>query len=192
LELLIGIAKNLLLIVVIATIMEILLPDSSMRPFVRFTIGLFVILAILNPVLKTIYSSRDLDSGAWDLPWKYQDTQDYEQAGLKINQEIQQAGSEVMKQKIERQITSLAVLVPGVGDLETEVSLDPERGQLSEVVMVVVPASATSSGDGSIETFSYREPGNPELETIREKLASMMRNLYGLEGKQVVIKFKGG
>jgi len=190
-EVLISIVRNLLVIVVIASFMEILLPDNSMRPFVRFTIGLFVILAILNPILSTFYSERALQAGAWDLPWEYNGTANYEETGIEVNRDIQKAGSEVIKGKIEQQINSLAILVPGVGDLETRVVMDPEAGELSEVTLVIVPAS-TGSEDGTIEAFSSQDQQNQGQEVIAEKITSMMKNLYGLEKHQVVIKFKGG
>ena len=70
-EVLVTIVKNLLVIVVIASFLEILLPDSSVRPFVRFAIGLFVILAILNPILAVFFREA-MQAGAWDLPWEYE------------------------------------------------------------------------------------------------------------------------
>lgn len=188
---LISIVKNLVVIVVIASFLEILLPNNSMRPFVRFTIGLFVILAILNPILSIFYSGRALETQAWDLPWEYNETGGYEETGIEMNRDIQKAGSEVMKEKIKQQINSLAILVPGVGDLETQVVMDKEAGELSEVMLVIVPTS-TGSDDGTIEAFSSQEQRNQEQEVINKKLTSMMKNLYGLEEHQVVIKFKGG
>ena len=190
-EILISIVKNLLLIVVVASFLEILLPDNSMRPFVRFTIGLFVILAILNPILSTFYSERDLVAGAWELPWEYNGISDYQETGLEVNRDIRKAGSEVIKEKIEKQINSLASLVPGVGDLNTQVALDPESGELSEVMLVIETTSAGSK-DGTVEAFSSRDQAHQDQKVIKEKLTSMMRNLYGLEDQQVVIKFEGG
>ena len=190
-EVLISIVKNLVVIVVIASFLEILLPNNSMRPFVRFTIGLFVILAILNPILSIFYSGRTLETQAWDLPWEYNETGAYEETGIEVNRDIQKAGSEVIKEKMEQQINSLAILVPGIGDLETQVVMDKEAGELSEVKLVIVPTS-TGSDDGTIEAFSSQEQRNQDQEIITKKLTSMMKNLYGLEEHQVVIKFKGG
>lgn len=189
---LISVVKNLVVIVVIASFLEILLPNNSMRPFVRFTIGLFVILAILNPILSIFYSGRALETQAWDLPWEYNETGGYEETGTEVNRDLQKAGSEVIKEKITQQINSLAILVPGVGDLETQVVMDKEAGELSEVTLVIVPTSAGSDDDGTIEAFSSQEQRNQEQEVINKKLISMMKNLYGLEEHQVVIKFKGG
>ncbi len=187
-----SIVKNLLLIVVIASFLEILLPDNSMRPFVRFTIGLFVIMAIINPILATFYSDRDLKVQAWDLPWEYNETDQFQETGIRVNREIQQAGKEIIKEKIEKQMNSLAILVPGVQDLETKVTLDPDKGEVLKVTMVIVLASSSGSEAGSIEVFSSENPNVQDQNIIREKLVNMMRNLYGLEEKRIVIKFEGG
>ena len=184
------IVKNLLVIVVIASFLEILLPDSSIRPFVRFAIGLFVILAILNPILSVFFSGRAMQAGAWDLPWEYEESDDYQQVGREVNRDIREVGSELIREKIEQQISSTAILVPGVGDLQTRVIMTPGEGKLSGVEMVIVPVS-TAPGEDSGTAFSSRDRQDQEREIIVKKLTSMMKNLYGVNEDQVVIKFKG-
>lgn len=192
-DILTGIVKNLVVIVVVASFLEILLPDSSMRPFVRFTIGLFVIIAIVNPLLSVFFSGSDLKSLAWDLPWEYNDDTEYEDIGIQVNRDIQNTGNQVIKQKVEEQINSLAILVPGVRDLATEVDLDLEGGGLSQVTLVIVSnQSGNSSSDGSVSAFSSREEVKQNQEEIKDKLTSMMKNLYGLEESKLEIKFEGG
>jgi len=189
-EILVTIVKNLLVIVVVASFLEILLPDSSIRPFVRFAIGLFVILAILNPILSVFFSGRAVRVGAWDLPWEYEESNDYQQTGREVNRDIQKVGSELIRAKLEQQISSMAILVPGVGDIQTKVTMTPGDGELSRVEMVIEPVSTVSEED-SVTVFSSREQHDQEREIIVKKLNSMMKNLYGLNEDQVVIKFKG-
>jgi stage III sporulation protein AF len=189
-EVLVTIVKNLLVIVVIASFLEILLPDSSVRPFVRFAIGLFVILAILNPILAVFFSGRAMQAGAWDLPWEYEESGDYQEVGREVNRDIQKVGSELIREKIEQQISSTAILVPGIGDLQTRVIMTSGEGKLSGIEMVIVPISTVPEAD-SVTAFSSREQQNQEREIIVKKLTSMMKNLYGLNEDQVVIKFKG-
>jgi len=189
-EILVTIVKNLLVIVVVASFLEILLPDSSIRPFVRFAIGLFVILAILNPILSVFFSGRAVQVGAWDLPWEYEESNDYQQTGREVNRDIQKVGSELIRAKLEQQISSMAILVPGVGDIQTKVTMTPGDGELSRVEMVIEPVSTVSEED-SVTVFSSREQHDQEREIIVKKLNSMMKNLYGLNEDQVVIKFKG-
>ncbi|NLV16467.1 MAG: stage III sporulation protein AF [Syntrophomonadaceae bacterium] len=192
-EILTGIVKNLVVIVVVAGFLELLLPDSSMRPFVRFTIGLFIIIAIINPLLSVFYSGNDLKSLAWDLPWEYSDGTGFEDIGVQVNKDIQNTGNQAIKQKVEEQINSLAMLVPGVRDLETEIDLDAEGRGLSQVTLVIVSnrSGSSSSGD-SIAAFSSREEELQNQEEIKDKLTSMMKNLYGLEESKLKIKFEGG
>ena len=189
-EILVTIVKNLLVIVVVASFLEILLPDSSIRPFVRFAIGLFVILAILNPILSVFFSGRAVQVGAWDLPWEYEESNDYQQTGREVNRDIQKVGSELIRAKLEQQISSMAILVPGVGDIQTKVTMTPGDGELSRVEMVIEPVSTVSEED-SVTVFSSREQHDQEREIIVKKLNSMMKNLYGLNEDRVVIKFKG-
>ena len=64
------------------------------------------------------------------------------------------------------------------------------EGKLSGIEMVIVPISTVPEAD-SVTAFSSREQQDQEREIIVKKLTSMMKNLYGLNEDQVVIKFKG-
>lgn len=186
------IAKNLLLVIMIAGFLEMLLPDSSMRPFVRFTVGLFIIMAVLNPTLDILCDSRDLESMAWEMPWEYPDTTELQEQGVKLNQQLQGTGEAALEGKIEQQVKSLAFLVPGVAGLESRVTLDSEAGQVEKIELVVKPSSKAGEDDKSVQAFASDETGIEDRETIRSKLTAMMENFYGLNADRIVIKFEGG
>lgn len=186
------IAKNLLLVIMIAGFLEILLPDSSMRSFVRFAVGLFIIMAILNPTLNILYDDRDLQSEAWEMAWEYQDPTSLQEQGIKLNKELQSSGESALQAKIEQQVKSLAILVPGVNDLETEITLDPQLGQVEKVELTVKPFTAGEEGKSSVQAFASDEVSIKDREIIRSKLTSMMENFYGLEKTNIVINFEGG
>ncbi|MGE5423341.1 MAG: stage III sporulation protein AF [Ignavibacteriales bacterium] len=186
------IAKNLLLVIMIAGFLEILLPDSSMRSFVRFAVGLFIIMAILNPVLDILYDHRDLQSEAWEMAWEYQDSTSLQQQGIELNKDLQSSSESVLQTKIEQQVKSLAILVPGVDDLETEITLDPQLGQVEKIEMTVKPFAADEGKKSSVQAFASDDISIKDRENIRSKLISMMENFYGLEKKKIVINFEGG
>lgn len=186
------IAKNLLLVIMIAGFLEMILPDSSMRPFVRFTVGLFIIMAVLNPTLDILYDSRDLESTAWEMPWEYPDTSKLQEQGVKLNQQLQGSSEAALEGKIEQQVKSLAVLVPGVDVLESRVTLDREEGQVEKIELVVKPSSKDGDTDKSVQAFASDEISVKDRDTIRSKLTVMLENFYGLNSDRIVIKFEGG
>ena len=50
-QLLSEIVRNVIVIIIIASFLELLLPQGTLQPLVRFAIGLFILIAVLNPVM---------------------------------------------------------------------------------------------------------------------------------------------
>ena len=47
-DVLVEIVKNLLVIIILASFLELLLPGGGMKPYVRLAIGMFVLIAVLT------------------------------------------------------------------------------------------------------------------------------------------------
>jgi stage III sporulation protein AF len=60
------IVRNILVIIIMASFLELLLPEGAIRPFVRFAIGLFVLIAVLNPVLGYFFDDSNFQITWWD------------------------------------------------------------------------------------------------------------------------------
>ena len=60
--------RSLAVIIIFTSFMEMLLPNSKMKNYVRLVLGLFVIVIILNPVLAFLDSSKDFSIQAWIEP----------------------------------------------------------------------------------------------------------------------------
>ena len=54
--------ENILVIVMITTIIEMLLPAGKMQKYVRVVIGVYLIFSILQPILNFDYNSVNLES----------------------------------------------------------------------------------------------------------------------------------
>lgn len=191
-EVLATMVKNLLVVILIASFLEILIPDNSMRPFIRFAIGLFIILAILNPALQAVYKNRELQSLAWELPMEFWDQSAIQDQGLELNQDIAKAGDDMVTDKIEKQIKALAALVPGVQGLETRALLDFNRKEIASLELTIKTDACSDFEEESVQAFGSEGKRPKDEKEIQEKLFNLMENLYGLERQKVVIKFEGG
>lgn len=188
------IVKNVLVIVLIASFLELMLPEGTLRPLVRFAIGLFVLIAILSPLAGILFSDRNINIGWWDLPMEPgQEAQIIEQ-GEKINQKIWQSQQEVVSDKMAGQIGAVALLVPGVEDVEAQVVLN-QAGMVESLQLMVRPQVNSSDEEVSqVGLFGESEPSlSPEeQEVIRSKLSTIIENLYGFENTVIQIEFQGG
>lgn len=57
--------RNLAVILLLASFLEMLLPNKSMRGFVQLVMGLFVISAILTPITTFLHSPLAMEIPAW-------------------------------------------------------------------------------------------------------------------------------
>lgn len=188
------IVRNVLVIVLVASFLELIMPEGTLRPFVRFAIGLFILVAVLNPIAGALFAEKDLEIQWWDSQSHLEKQEEQIlRTGQEINQQIWDNNQELLSSKVEGQITAVAILVPGVDDVETKVRLD-STGSLDSLNLVVKPqGNAARDAEGRVGAFS----GNTETadareqEEIRRKLTSVIRNLYGLEDVSIEIEFEG-
>jgi Stage III sporulation protein AF (Spore_III_AF). len=188
------IVKNLLVIIIMSSFLEIMLPEGNIKPFVRFAIGLFLLIAILNPALNYIYDDKNFQISVWDDRIDEKTTQAIADGGQKIEDQITNQSNTVMKQKMEGQISAVALLVPGVGDVQTELTID-RNGTPEKVKLMVRPGGHDNpANNDQVNVFSngLEELSSAEREQIERKMQQVMANLYGLKSENVEIIFEGG
>ncbi|MDD3364464.1 MAG: stage III sporulation protein AF [Syntrophomonas sp.] len=186
------IVKNLLVIIIMSSFLELMLPDGNIKPFVRFAIGLFILIAVLSPTLAYIYDDKNFQISVWDDRIDEHISQEIQASGKKIQQQITGKSSELMKEKLEGQISAVAILVPGVDDVHTQVSVG-EDGSLQRLQLMVRPGKNKSTEEvEKVNAFSGSPQSDNEQTEIQRKILQVMGNLYGLKGENIEIKFEGG
>ena len=64
-EVVIEMIRNVVMIILLTTFLDMLLPSGSLKPFVKVIMGLFIMLSILNPVLSLFMNEQGLEIFAW-------------------------------------------------------------------------------------------------------------------------------
>jgi len=172
---------NLALILLIATFLEMLLPNKSMRGFVQMVMGLFVISAVLTPITAFLKTPLSMDIPAWtattqqDLP-----AIAVEGEGAKIGRDAVQ---EQYRQILINQIKALALGISGVGDAEVDVKFEEGAGRLidqpliAEVNVLLTSAQETIQPVQPIiigESQTPKTTQSPKAEEVRERVATFM------------------
>lgn len=186
--------KNLLVIIILASFLEILLPDGRLKPFVRFSVGLFVLIAILSPALNLLFHNPNLTVSFWDYQISQAAEQQIQEQGADLNRKVMQRNQEIIRDKVQGQISAVTSLVPGVNDVHTEVQVAGD-GSLEKVELTVSPDKPEKvSSIARVNAFSgSREPvKDEEQQNISNKIIQVISNLYGIPGQNVQIKFEGG
>jgi len=173
--------RNLALILLLATFLEMLLPNKSMRGFVQMVMGLFVISAILTPITTFLHTPLSMDIPAWtvttpqDLP-----AIAVEGKGAQIGRDAVQ---EQYRQILINQIKALAMGISGVGDAEVEVRFEEGAGGMIDQPRInEIHVSLTSAQETIqlVKPVIIGEPQDtvsrqtPKAEEVRERIATFM------------------
>lgn len=189
-ELLIGMVRNLVIIIIVATLMELIMPPGKLKPLVQMTIGFFVIITILNPVLALLFHENKLGINGFILP--EETNRQLNQAlitGQDANQELKTGLNDQLKTRMETQIRSLALLAPEVGDIESVVKLDP-NGDIKEVNLIV------KKGASSLGADEERIPAFTDSLTAKEdpalagKLKDLISSYYAVSPERININWR--
>ncbi len=189
-----AIVKNLMVIIIMASFLELILPDGRLKPFVRFSVALFVLIAILSPCLNILFNDNRFEISLWD----YQLDEDVEKnvqiKGEQLQQEVIDREQAMIQDKVRGQINAVTSLVAGVNDVQTQVDMEAD-GSIAKIELTVrpVPSNEARQSQG-INVFSGQEEniGDAEREQIENKILQVISNLYGIPSNDVEIKFEGG
>ena len=184
--------KNIILIVLFASFLELLLPNSSLQRFIRVILGLLIMLAILNPAI-------DIVQGNWalsDIPTAGGSSLKQADIVRSTNQVTAERGKlvrEIYKRDLAKQIRALVMAIDGVSEARVAIDLQEksaaEAGSIEKVTLYIKPGNV--SAQGTIQKVSINEKPHPELElkdSVRTKIKNTITELYQLRAAQVDIK----
>lgn len=188
-----GWVKNIILIVLFASFLELLLPNSSLQRFIRVIMGLLIMLTILNPAI-------DLVQGNWtagDIPTIGTGGQiqaDIVRSANMAVGERDRLAKEIYKRDIGKQIRALVMAIDGVSEVRIAIELQEQAetgatGAIKIISLYVKPGNI--SKPAAIDKISVGAVQHPELElkeTVRTKIRSTLTELYQLRGDQIDIK----
>jgi stage III sporulation protein AF len=189
--------RGLVILVMLASCLELILPMNSMKKFVRMSMGLLVVLAICRPVLGLLGRPIAIDMSMLTspessrLPTLAQIMHDAEVFRSKnqtlVEQEAAQALSEEARQA--------ALSVPRVAEAKATVLLSQSgaRATIKSVTVMIVPGR--SPGEirpvepvqiPAAPAASYRPPNAGEV-TLANAVRKSVASRLGLEGDTSVV-----
>lgn len=201
------IVKSVVVIIIFAAFLEIILPRSDMKRYVNLIIGLFVIIAVLNPFLTVLNKGISFDVLNNDTNTTASDTQNLIQRGQDLAGAQRTQAAEEYKEKLSRQIAAMAGLyqkdrVSAVDIDMVEDSANPDFGAIRKVILHL-----NNGKDAAMSKNQDKAVGDVKIEEIRIKTAApkaagpqkigegdlpalreMIANFYGLTADQIVIE----
>lgn len=198
--------KSILVIIMLAAFLEIVLPRSDMKRYVNLVIGLFVILAVLNPFLTLINQGLDLDVFD-DVTAKNPDTESLIRIGKEMAAEDRNKASRQYKEKLSRQIMGIAGMYQNTKTTGVDIEMveDPESESFGQINKIIIHTTNESSGvksgsGGGTSTgvevnvneinISTENPEKNHTASVDESrgLKDVIADFYGLNPEQIQIE----
>jgi len=127
--------RNLAFILLLATFLEMLLPNKSMKGFVQLVMGLFVIAAVLSPL--TSFLNLDFTD---EVPaWAVASTSDM--PVLAGERELEDQGKSAVREQYKKiltnQIKVFVSAIDGVEDTQVDVELEKNSGGFADYPQIL-------------------------------------------------------
>lgn len=134
--------KEIILVVLFSSFLELLLPNSSMQRFVRVIVGLFILLAILNPFIG--FMEKQLTPA--QLPAiahvenKLTDA-NVQRAVNSVAEKREQLAADLYIKDLSKQMRATVMSIDGVADARVSVvveSVEPESKRTGKIKKVFI------------------------------------------------------
>lgn len=182
--------KEIIYIILFATFLEFLLPNGQMRKFIRVIIGLFIMLAILSPVMDIMSKGQQLES----LPsWRELSNKDNKtsESANKIAASQEQLAIDLYRQQLAKQIRSVVVTLDGVGDAQVVVDLDQSvnkagPGSIHKVLITLQPGR--SSQVAPVVLGGAEPVDDAPDDKVKTKVTRTVAELYQLPPQKIFVQ----
>lgn len=185
--------KHIIFVVLFASFIELLLPNSSMQRFVRVIMGLFIMLSILNPVID-ILQDHFTSSQVPVLSANTANSKVILDNVKNVTHDREQLTTEIYQKELAQQIKVMVTALDGVADAKVVVVTNHSKDNklsniISNVVVYVTPGNgATSSKIVKVEIGQQPEKTADLNAQLQNKIKSLISEFYQLPKEVIEIK----
>ncbi len=188
--------KQLVLVVLLAALAEMLLPQSGLRRYARAAVGLLVLLAVLVPFLSLVRGGLDWEAAFRPLPEAPPSAE--VAAGVRRLEEVNRGlVLAAYRRKVEEAVAAVATGVEGVAAAAAQAEVDgdprsPRFGTVRSVTVTVTPAAPAPLAEGPPRPGAARPgPAPDEAGRLREAVAGAIAREFGWERSRVRVVVGG-
>ncbi|MCL6610970.1 MAG: stage III sporulation protein AF [Peptococcaceae bacterium] len=194
--------QNLIIIIILAVILEMLLPNGEMRRYAEMVMGLMIIVAVVQALNGLSGGSlfREIEEYAWRSAPDGAKKVDILEQGRRLDAENRKQAVEQYKKGVERQISALLGAGGKARLVEAEVKIqdDPLKndfGMIREIRLVL----GREAGVKSVEPVSVNMNGDrppegggplPEDSGAASEAAGIVANFYNLPRERIKVTFR--
>lgn len=155
---------NILVMIFLTTLLDFLLPEGSLRGYVKMTMGFFVVLTLMQPIMQLANPEAML--AQWQLTMPETAMVDSLAVDGEIYQEQVQQLEQMYREKINEQVQSLLLLTTDLEQVQVESVVDE---QCLQQLHIQIPTDA---------------------EVDKQRITQALSGYYGLAAEQITVETK--
>lgn len=197
--------RNVVLIVLLASFIEMLLPQQELGKYVRMVMGLFVVIAILNPLVSWWKGKElNLEIDAWSFVPEQSETDMLLERGKEIQKQNNQLVMEAYMERMENQVEAMVKLLPEVTEVNADLMLERSEQNWGavknlEIVVKTTEKNAIKENESGMLAENatgelYIQKNDEAFQSTRElkqKISGLIQDFYSLSEKQVRVFVDG-
>ncbi|MEN6566848.1 MAG: stage III sporulation protein AF [Veillonellales bacterium] len=185
--------KNIILVVLFASFLELLLPNSSMQRFIRVIMGLFILLAILNPAIDMIQNKIQPSEVS-----AISTTSSNSSAANITNtlvEEREHITHQLYKKELAKQINAIVMAIDGVADANAAIRIEEQPGSklsgaIQHITVYVQPGVV--GGEKKVAKVIIGDPATNSAEElspqVKQKIQQTIAELYQLPKDKIDVQ----
>ncbi|MFA5384899.1 MAG: stage III sporulation protein AF [Eubacteriales bacterium] len=204
--------QNLIVIIMLAVFLEMFLPQSDLRRYIRLVMGLLVIVAVLQ-----VLSSLSKSSWQQALPEQaisaespvFPSLSEITAAGENLNKDQRAQAQEKYRQSLARQVSALVGIRSDVEVVSAQVQTydEPDSQKLGQIKKITlhlknnaspaegekksivkpVEIQAGKNAPGPVTKTNDPKKGSQIPNQTKDKLVTILTNFYSLSPEQIII-----
>ena len=156
---------NVLVIVFLTTVLDLLLPDGTMRRYVKMTMGFFVVLTLLQPVMQLVQPEGMLQQWQLSLPTLTAEGSLPAQGDVYARQRQQM--EQLYAEKLEEQVASLLLLATSLEEFTVDCTV---KEQCLQQIRIRIPVGTAVDRQRLIQALSgYYGIGTGQIQIETEE-----------------------
>ncbi|WP_067728099.1 stage III sporulation protein AF [Oceanobacillus damuensis] len=194
---------QIILFIVIAAIIDLLVPADSMKKYIKLAVGLILILILLKPIFHVFNTDMEqtIETSINQLEQEYKLNETIENQIEFQKKEIQDSQHAYILEQMAVQLESIAE-DPLKEEYQVEIQTmdfifdNPENISFEELAEVIVYINEAQNGEGAVNTVedvvinSQHQQNNQEKDTSGMEV--LLMDVWELTDKKVSIYWEGG
>jgi stage III sporulation protein AF len=190
-----GWVKYIIFVVLFASFLELLLPSSSMQRFVRVIMGLFIMLAIMNPIISIIQNHLIPTNQVPALSTNFGNS--IMNDSMNMSNERERLSHELYKKELAQQMKILVMAIDGVADVHVNIEIKTVKNSsiasgIESVILYIKPG--LSAKDRKVAAVSKITIGEQKDKTedpyidLRKRISEIVTELYQIPKEKIEVR----